>query len=56
MSHSVPQGSVLSPVLYLIYIIDIPKCTLYRIRMFGDNTMCFSGINCLADSMFSAEY
>ena len=49
VSSGVPQGSVLGPVLFLIYINDLPKCASCRIRMHADDAKCFSRINCLAE-------
>ena len=37
-------------VLLLIYINDLPKYASCRIRMYADDTKCFSTINCLADA------
>ena len=40
---------MLGPVLYLIYINDLPKRVSCRIRMYADDTICFSRINCVED-------
>ena len=38
----VPQGSVLGPLLFVLYVNDIPDLIQPNVRMFADDTKVFS--------------
>ena len=45
VTSGIPQGSVLGPVLFVIYINDMPECVDAPIYLFADDTKIYSEIN-----------
>ena len=45
VESGVPQGSVLGPLLFLVYINDLEENIRSKIRFFADDTMLFSIVN-----------
>ena len=45
----VPEGSILGPILFLIYVNDIPEIVNCSIKMFADETKLFRNVKLIDD-------
>ena len=49
VTSGIPQGSVLGPVMFVVYINDLPSWIQSRILLFADDTKLYRRITCPAD-------
>ena len=45
VTSEIPQGSVLGPILFLIFINDLPDVILAFLKLFADNAKLFGRVN-----------
>ena len=50
MTSGVPKGSVLGPILVLLYINDLPENIQSQVRLFDDDTTVYLTVTNMQDS------